>query len=143
MAWCGAGFKSRGPHLAGGEKEICKAPLPVAPLQIAQSPAAKMPDQKGSTASALESSRSLIFPSLPYIIIHHFCATCGKGWSLSKLVDVHSVNLGFSRVFEIAHVTYVKHVKMAPPKLHYIKQPRGLLIHGLAFPMMAVQPLHC
>jgi len=73
----GAGFKSRGPHLASGEKEICKAPLPVAPLQIAQSPAAKMPDRKGSTASALESSKSLNFPAnhTPKFAIYYFCAS--------------------------------------------------------------------
>ena len=82
-------------HAVGGEKEICKAPLPVAPPQIAQSPAAKMPDQKGSTTSALESSRSLIFPTsdTPKFAIYHFCAT--KRWDFSKFVDVHSVRLGF------------------------------------------------
>ena len=34
-------------------------------------------------------------PSLPYIM---FVQTCGKRWGLSKFVDVHSVNLGISRL---------------------------------------------
>lgn len=51
------------------------------------SPAAK--NQKGSAASALESSRSLVFPAsdTPKFSIYCFCANV---W--------HSVNLGFSRL---------------------------------------------
>ena len=59
VVWCRVQIQRPSPSPGGGEKEICQAPLPVARLQIAQSPAAKLLDQKGSTASALESSRSL------------------------------------------------------------------------------------
>ena len=54
-----------------GKTMICKAHFRVAPLQIAQSPAAKVFDQKGSTAAALESSKSVIFAASDTPQIYH------------------------------------------------------------------------
>ena len=71
---------------------------------LAQSRAAKIPlDQKGSAASALESSRSLFFPASDAPQVCHISFLCKRVVAMGPF-QICGCPFRQPRVFEIAHV---------------------------------------